>query len=165
MTDTPWQGDASSLVDAFRAGERSPVEETEATLAAIGNSKLNSFSFVDPERALEAAKSADVSLPFGGVPTGIKELEQVKGWPDTGASLAFANRVATVNSNSNKLLFNRGGVVPVGLTTASEFGGLNVSITKLNGVTHNPWRHGRTVGGSSGGAAASVASQFSMAAF
>ncbi|HBX10174.1 MAG TPA: amidase, partial [Candidatus Microthrix parvicella] len=157
MTDTPWQGDASSLVDAFRAGERSPVEETEATLAAIGNSKLNSFSFVDPERALEAAKSADVSLPFGGVPTGIKELEQVKGWPDTGASLAFANRVATVNSNSNKLLFNRGGVVPVGLTTASEFGGLNVSITKLNGVTHNPWRHGRTVGGSSGGAAASVA--------
>lgn len=107
--------------------------------------------------ALEAAKSADVSLPFGGVPTGIKELEQVKGWPDTGASLAFANRVATVNSNSNKLLFNRGGVVPVGLTTASEFGGLNVSITKLNGVTHNPWRHGRTVGGSSGGAAASVA--------
>lgn len=51
MTDTPWQGDASSLVDAFRAGERSPVEETEATLAAIGNSKLNSFSFVDPERA------------------------------------------------------------------------------------------------------------------
>jgi len=35
----------------------------------------------------------------------------------------------------------------VGLTTSSEFGGLNVSITKLNGVTHNPWRHGSTVGG------------------
>ena len=46
--------------------------------------------------------------------------------------------------------------MPVGLTTASEFGGLNVSVTKLNGVTHNPWRHGRTVGGSSGGSAAAV---------
>ena len=34
MTDLPWQQDASSLVDAFRAGERSPVEELEATLAA-----------------------------------------------------------------------------------------------------------------------------------
>ena len=34
-TDTPWQGDACSLVDAFRAGDRSPVEELEATLAAI----------------------------------------------------------------------------------------------------------------------------------
>ena len=47
--------------------------------------------------------------------------------------------------------------MPVGLTTASEFGGLNVSVTKLNGVTHNPWRHGRTVGGSSAGSAAAVA--------
>ena len=46
--------------------------------------------------------------------------------------------------------------MPVGQTTASEFGGLNVSITKINGVTHNPWRHGRTVGGSSGGSAAAV---------
>ena len=83
MTDTPWQGDACSLVDAFRAGERSPLEETEASLAAISESKLNSFSFVDPERARESAREADVSLPFGGVPTAIKELEQVKGWPDT----------------------------------------------------------------------------------
>jgi len=47
-------------------------------------------------------------------------------------------------------------VVPVGQTTASEFGGLNVSVTKINGVTHNPWRHGRTVGGSSSGSAAAV---------
>ena len=39
----------------------------------------------------------------------------------------------------------------------SEFGGLNVSVTKINGVTHNPWRHGRTVGGSSSGSAAAVA--------
>jgi aspartyl-tRNA(Asn)/glutamyl-tRNA(Gln) amidotransferase subunit A len=45
----------------------------------------------------------------------------------------------------------------VGQTTASEFGGLNVSVTKMNGVTHNPWRHGRTVGGSSSGSSAAVA--------
>ena len=57
MTDTPWQGDACSLVDAFRAGERSPVEELEATLAAIEASDLNCFSYVDPERAREAAAS------------------------------------------------------------------------------------------------------------
>ncbi|MCB1028066.1 MAG: amidase, partial [Microthrixaceae bacterium] len=156
MTDTPWQGDACSLVDAFRAGDRSPVEEMEATLGAIERSRLNSFSYLDPERALEGAKAADVALPFGGVPTGIKELEQVEGWPDTGASLVFANRIAERTSHFNRRLFDLGGVVPVGLTTASEFGGLNVSVTKLNGVTHNPWRHGRTVGGSSSGAAASV---------
>ena len=47
--------------------------------------------------------------------------------------------------------------MPVGQTTASEFGGLNVSVSRLHGVTHNPWRRGRTVGGSSGGSAAAVA--------
>ena len=36
---TPWTGDACSLVDAFRAGERSPVEELDATLAAIEASR------------------------------------------------------------------------------------------------------------------------------
>jgi aspartyl-tRNA(Asn)/glutamyl-tRNA(Gln) amidotransferase subunit A len=157
MTDTPWLDDACSLVDAFRAGERSPTEELEATLRAIEASDLNCFSFLDPERALATAASADLSKPFGGVPVGIKELEQVEGWPDTGASLLFRDRVAPVTSEATRRFIEDGGAVPVGLTTASEFGGLNVSITKLNGVTHNPWRHGRTAGGSSGGSAAAVA--------
>jgi len=43
MTDQPWEGDAASLVDALRAGERSPVEELDATLAAIEASDLNCF--------------------------------------------------------------------------------------------------------------------------
>lgn len=156
MTDGPWTGDACSLVDAFRAGERSPVEELQASLAAIAASDLNAFSHLDPERAEIAAAAADVSLPFGGVPTGIKELEQLEGWPDTEASLVYRDRVADHTSvHIGRLL--AGGAVPVGLTTASEFGGLNVSVTKLNGVTHNPWQHGRTVGGSSSGSAAAVA--------
>jgi Asp-tRNA(Asn)/Glu-tRNA(Gln) amidotransferase A subunit family amidase len=157
MTDTPWQRDACSLVDAFRAGERSPLEELDAVLAAIEASDLNCFSFLDPERARTAAAAADLSLPFGGVPTAIKELERVGGWPYTEASLVYRDRVAARSSHNMERLFGRGGVVPVGLTTASEFGGLNVSVTKLNGVTHNPWRHGRTVGGSSGGSASAVA--------
>lgn len=157
MADTPWQGDACSLVEAYRSGERTPLEELDATLAAIEASDLNCFSFVDPERAREAAKTADVSLPFGGVPAGVKELDHVTGWPDTGASLVFKDRIATETSTSVERFRDRGGAVLVGLTTASEFGGLNVSITKLNGVTHNPWKRGHTVGGSSGGSAAAVA--------
>ncbi|MGI8757006.1 MAG: amidase, partial [Acidimicrobiales bacterium] len=157
MTDLPWQQDACSLVDAFRAGERSPVEELDVAYAAIAASKLNCFAFLDPERARAEAETADLSLPFGGVPTGIKELEPVKGWPDTGGSLVFADRVADHTCEHAARLFERGGVVPVGLTTSSEFGGLNVSVTKLNGVAHNPWRHGRTAGGSSGGSSAAVA--------
>ena len=156
MADLPWHGDACSLVEAFRAGTHSPVDELEATLAAIDSSDINAFSHIDADGARAAAARADVSLPFGGVPTAIKELEPVAGWPWTEASLVFKDRRATHTSHNVQRLFERGGVVPVGKTTASEFGGLNVSVTKINGVTHNPWRHGRTVGGSSSGSAAAV---------
>lgn len=156
MTDTPWLEDACSLVDAFRAGERSPKEELQVTLDAIEASDLNCFSFLDPERALADAATADVTKPFGGVPVGIKELDSVEGWPATDASLVFKDRVATFTSEAVRRFIDDGGAVPVGLTNASEFGGLNVSVTKLNGVTHNPWRHGRTAGGSSGGSASAV---------
>lgn len=156
MPETPWLDDACSLVDAYRTGARSPVEETEACLAAIEASELNAFSHVDADRALEAAKNADVSLPFGGVPMGVKELDKVRGWPDTEASLVFADRLADHNGTMIDRLVGAGAAL-VGLCTASEFGGLNVSSTRLNGVTHNPWESGRTAGGSSGGSSAAVA--------
>jgi aspartyl-tRNA(Asn)/glutamyl-tRNA(Gln) amidotransferase subunit A len=157
VPDTPWQGDACSLVEAFRDKKIAPLEELEATLAAIKASDLNCFSYVDAERALEAAAAADITMPFGGVPTAIKELEPVAGWPYTEASLVYKGRSATFTSHHVERLFEKGGVVPVGQTTASEFGGLNVSVTKINGVTHNPWQRGRSAGGSSGGSAAAVA--------
>lgn len=156
MTDGPWLGDACSLVDAFRRGERSPLEETEACLAAIEASGLNCLSHLDPAAALDAARDADVNRPFGGVPLGIKELEQVAGWPYTEASLVFADRVGTTDTIQVRRL-KAAGAVPVGLCTASEFGGLNVGVTRLNGVTRNPWNPERTPGGSSGGSAAAVA--------
>lgn len=155
-TDT-WQGDACSLVEAFRAGERSPTEELHATLAAIEASDLNAFSFLDPERALAAAAAADLSLPFGGVPIGVKELDAVTGWPYTEACAVFRDRIAEHTSTNAGRIEADGGAVLVGLTTSSEFGGINCTRTVLNGVTHNPWQHGRTPGGSSGGTAAAVA--------
>ena len=156
MTVTPWQGDACSLVDAFRTGERNPKEELEGVLAAIDASALDAVSFLDAEGARAAAARADASLPFGGVPIGVKELEPVEGWPSTEASLVFADRVADQTTTMVRRL-EGAGVVKVAQTTASEFGGLNVSVSKLHGVTHNPWRHDRTAGGSSGGSAAAVA--------
>jgi Asp-tRNA(Asn)/Glu-tRNA(Gln) amidotransferase A subunit family amidase len=156
MRDMPWQGDACSLVDAFRAGERNPKEQLEAVLAAIERSSLGALCHLDPEGARAAAAEAEVSLPFGGVPIGVKELEPVEGWPQADASLVFADRVADHTTTMVRRL-EYAGVVKVGQTTASEFGGLNVSVTKLHGVTHNPWQTGRTAGGSSGGSAAAVA--------
>jgi Asp-tRNA(Asn)/Glu-tRNA(Gln) amidotransferase A subunit family amidase len=156
MTDTPWLGDACSLVDAFRAGERKPADELEAVLEAIEASDLNALTFVDAEAARGAAAEPDVTLPFGGVPIGVKELEPVEGWPATEASLVFADRVSAHSTTMVRRL-EAAGVVKAAQTAASEFGGLNVSISRLHGVTHNPWQRGRTAGGSSGGSAAAVA--------
>ncbi len=152
----PWSGDAVSLVDAYRAGDRTPLEELDATLAAIEASDLNAFSFLDPEPAREAAARADVSAPFGGVPLGVKELDSVAGWPATEASLTLKDRLASHDSTKVARL-RTAGAIPIGLTTSSEFGGINLTHTKLNGTTHNPWNRDHTPGGSSGGSAAAVA--------
>jgi Asp-tRNA(Asn)/Glu-tRNA(Gln) amidotransferase A subunit family amidase len=148
--------DACSLVDAFRAREISPLEALDACIDAIGASPLNAFSHTDFDRARDAAKTADVSLPFGGVPFGVKELEAVKDWPYTEASLIFKDRVAD-HDDTSAIRLRATGAVLAGQTTSSEFGGINCTSTALHGTTRNPWNQERTPGGSSGGTAAAVA--------
>jgi len=147
--------DACSLVDAFRAGTLSPTEALDASLAAIADSSLNAVSFVDEEQARKTAAAADVSRPFGGVPIGVKELDPVQGWPRTEASLVLKDRIADYDGTMTSRL-RQAGAVLVGQTTASEFGGINCTYTRLHGATSNPYDLERTPGGSSGGSAASV---------
>ena len=157
MSDHPWLGDACSLVDAFRAGELSPLEALDASLGAIERSQLNAFCHVDPERSRAWAQAADVSLPFGGVPIGVKEIDGgVAGWPDTHASLVFRDQLSTRDSTQVTRL-RAAGAVLAGLTNASEFGGINCTHTRLHGTTRNPWNPARTPGGSTGGGASGVA--------
>ena len=153
---TTWTGDACSLVDAYRRGERSPVDEVDATLAAIDASTLNAFTHVDRDAAREAAARADVSRPFGGVPVAVKELEPFAGWPAEEGSLAFKGETWSFSSTQVDRL-RAAGAVFVGQTTASEFGGLGIGVTKLHGVTRNPWDQTRSTGGSSAGSSAAVA--------
>lgn len=126
-------------------------------LGAIERSQLNTIAFLDADAARTSTATADTSKPFGGVPVGVKMLDHVKGWPSTEASLVFKDRIGTYTSTKLTRLVDDGGGVLVGQTTASEFGGLNVSTNRLTGTTHNPWQQGRTAGGSSGGSAAAVA--------
>lgn len=156
MTGTPWQGDVVGLVEAFRAGERSPTEELKATLAAVEASDLNAVCHVDPDAARRAAASADVSLPYGGVPLAVKELLAVGGWPAAEGSIPLKDEIFTHDDISVERLKGAGAVAAV-QTTSSEFGATNQTTTKLHGATRNPWNLERTPGGSSGGSAAGVA--------
>jgi aspartyl-tRNA(Asn)/glutamyl-tRNA(Gln) amidotransferase subunit A len=152
---TPWSGDACSLVDAFRAGELSPLEALDDCIEAIAKSPLNAFSFTDFDRAREAASRADVSRPFGGVPFGVKELEKVVGWPYSEASVVFKDRIAG-HDDTSVVRLRKTGAVLAAQTTAPEFGALNCTSSEVHGTTRNPWNQERTPGGSSGGTAAAV---------
>lgn len=156
MTAAVWTGDACGLVDAYRAKEVSPVEILDASIEAIESSQLNAVCHLDPEGARAAASSVDLDLPFAGVPFGVKELDKVAGWPWTHASLVFADQVADEDLTAVRRL-RASGAVLLAQTTASEFGGVNCTSTRLHGTTRNPWDLARTPGGSSGGSAAAVA--------
>lgn len=146
--------DAVGLVELYRKKAVSPSEILDAVSANISESKLNAFCYLD-EGAKEVAKTADVSLPFGGVPFGVKQLDPVLNWPNTGASLVFKDRISDHEATYVSRV-RQAGAVLVGQTTASEFGGINCTSTKINGVTRNPWNLERTPGGSSGGTASAV---------
>jgi aspartyl-tRNA(Asn)/glutamyl-tRNA(Gln) amidotransferase subunit A len=157
MSNDTWQGDAVGLVEEFRSGARSPVEELEAVYAAIDASELNAVCFSDRDAAHDAAANADVSKPFGGVPIGVKSLNEVEGWPNDHASVPFKDHRGSATTTNVRRIRDIGGAVLAAQTTSSEFGGVNLTRTVLHGATHNPWQQGRTPGGSSGGSAAAVA--------
>ena len=162
-----WEHDAWELADRVRAGELSARNLLELTLARIErlDPKLNAVCFLDPDRAWADAERVDERVaagddpgPFAGIPMGVKELAQVQGWPDTNASVPYAEAGAVAEFDCTEVARLRdAGAVLAGLTTAPEHGVVSYTASKLHGVTRNPWNLERTPGGSSGGSAASVA--------
>jgi amidase len=152
---------ASELASMVRAGELSARELVECSLERIEelNPRLNAFVQVDGERALAAAdevKPGD-ARPFAGVPIAIKNNRAVSGLRATIGCSLLADHVADHDANITRRLKDAGFVI-VGTTTLPEYGILPVSEARLFGPTRNPWDLERTPGGSSGGAAAAVAS-------
>ena len=137
----------------------------QATLARAErfDQKLNCFATYTPELALEAAKKAEQDLmtggaigPLHGLPISVKDLIAVKDLKLTFGSRANANNVAAVDAPSVERVRAAGACI-IGKTTTSEFGCKAVGDSPLTGLTRNPWDITKTPGGSSCGAAASVA--------
>ncbi|HEY5192358.1 MAG TPA: amidase [Solirubrobacteraceae bacterium] len=152
---------ATELAEMVRSGEVSSRELVESSLARIEqlNPQLNAFVEIDSERALAAAEEigANDPRPFAGVPIAIKNNRPVSGLKATIGCSLMADHVADYDHNVTRR-FREAGFVIVGTTTLPEYGILPVSEARLFGPTRNPWDLERTPGGSSGGAAAAVAS-------
>lgn len=155
---------ALELRDRYRRRDLSPVEVTEAVLRRIEslNPRLTAFITVTPELAIEQARSAERAYapggepgPLAGIPISIKDLTPTKGIRTTRGSLIDPDWVPTEDPPFVERVYGAGAVM-LGKTNTPEFGWKGDSGNRLVGSTHNPWQHGKTAGGSSGGAAAGV---------
>jgi amidase len=159
-TDLMFRG-AIELAAMVRSGEVSARELVETSLERIEelNPALNAFVDVDAERALAAADAVGPGdeRPFAGVPTAIKNNRAVSGLRLTYGCQLMEQNVADYDHNVTRRLKDAGFVI-VGTTTLPEYGILPTSEARIFGPTRNPWDLQRTPGGSSGGAAAAVAS-------
>jgi len=148
--------DALGLAAQIRAGDLSWREATEQAIERIEaeNPRLN-FQVTDCyERALATAPADG---PFSGVPILVKDLTETAGVRTTFSSRAFADYVPTADAAVVRRMKDAGFVV-LGKSNTPEFGSTCVTESVLNGACRNPWDTSRTPGGSSGGAAAAVAS-------
>ena len=165
MTDDPLWMSAIELRDAIAAKQLSAMEVCEAALARLEalEPQLNAFATLTPEVARNAAEQADLAIreglhapPLAGVPTSVKDLVAMADVPYMFGSRTMADNVAAVDAPSVERL-RRAGAVILGKTTTPEFGCKGSGVSPLTGVTRNPWDTTKTPGGSSAGAAASVA--------
>ena len=156
---------ATELARLYRRRELSPVEVVRDAFARMDETepRLNAFVHRDPDGALRAAAAAEARFlagedgpPMLGIPVSVKDLIDVAGMPCRYGSLALADHVPDADAPSVARLRAAGAVI-VGKTTTSEFGLRGFTASRVHGLTRNPWDTGRTPGGSSGGAAASVA--------
>ena len=149
--------------DLLRSGETSSVALTEACLGAIeGAGALNAFVHNTPDLALERAGAADARLAAGnapamcGLPIGIKDLTPVKGVLTTMGNRALRRNYPLANAPMVDRLIARGALI-MGKTNTPEMGAGGNTFNDVFGMTRNPWDTSRNAGGSSGGAAVSLA--------
>jgi aspartyl-tRNA(Asn)/glutamyl-tRNA(Gln) amidotransferase subunit A len=149
----------------------SSVELTQHYLKRIQeqNHEINAFITITDQLALEQARAADVLLAAGGanaltgVPIAQKDIFCTDGVLTTCGSKMLENFIAPYDATVIRK-FKEQGAVMLGKTNMDEFAMGSSNETSYFGSVKNPWNKQCVPGGSSGGAAASVAAGFAPAA-
>lgn len=163
----------TEMIHGLHRGDFSSRELTLAHLERVHRMEpdLHAFITLTPEAALAAAETADQRLLQGriagdpnlpdllGVPVVVKDVLCVSGIRATAGSRILETFVPPFTATAVKNLLDDG-IVVLGKTNTDEFAMGSSTENSAYGPTRNPWDHGRTPGGSSGGSAAAVAARF-----
>lgn len=164
MTELPYLS-ATDALHLFHTRELSPVELMTAVIeqAQAVEPTVNAFAEQLADEALAAAADAERRFrpggdarPLEGLPVAAKEEQPLRGHLLTDGTLLRDPRAATDTAIGLARIQAHGGIVHA-RTTTSEFCCMPLSHTRRWGVTRNPWNLDASVGGSSGGSAASLA--------
>ena len=156
----------TELANAIRAGRVSAREILSAHLAQIAshNPALNAVITLDAERASQRARDADDALargetwgPLHGVPFTLKDAHATAGVRTTTGFPPLADYVPKEDGTVAGRLKAAGGIL-IGKTNVPVMLSDFQTGNPIFGRTNNPWDTARTPGGSSGGAAAALAS-------
>ncbi|MBB5077156.1 amidase [Nonomuraea endophytica] len=153
---------ATEMSRLLRAREISAVELLQAHLDRIEqvNPRVNAIVTLAAEQAMVTARALDSVAPAGplhGLPVAHKDLVDTAGLRTTYGSPAFADHVP----EKDDLIVQRlkaAGAITIGKTNTPEYGTGSHTVNEVFGATRNPYDLSRSAGGSSGGAAAALAS-------
>jgi aspartyl-tRNA(Asn)/glutamyl-tRNA(Gln) amidotransferase subunit A len=156
---------ASELLRLQASGELTAVQIAEAALESIRLSQptINAYTHVAAEAAIACADDVDKRRaagkplgPLAGVPVAVKDVLCTRDMPTTCSSKMLQNFRPPYDATVVSKLREADAVI-VGKTNMDEFAMGASTENSAFGVTRNPWHHDYTPGGSSGGAAATVA--------
>lgn len=164
-TPAPWQMDATDLAARIARRElsaldaaRSCLERLDAVNPAINAmvGDLSAGALEEAERADRLAEAGNTLPPLHGVPVTTKINVDQAGVATTNGVAAFTGLIAETDSPP-VANWRKAGAVFIGRTNAPPFSVRWFTDNEPHGLTLNPWDPARNVGGSSGGAAAAVA--------
>ena len=156
---------AADLARSIAAREISAVEVMDAHLSRIDrvNPTVNAIVTLLPDQARRGAEAADAAIargdalgPLHGLPVAHKDLTWTKGIRTTFGCRAFEHFVP----DADALIVERlraAGAITIGKTNTPELGAGSQTFNAVFGATRNPYDTTKTCGGSSGGAAVSLA--------
>ena len=166
MKNTPTLATLAEDLALGRTSARKLVDECIARIADPSGEGIRTFIHVDREAAIEAAEAMDrlraakaAPSPYAGIPVSIKDLFDIKGQVTRAGSRALEDSAPAEADATAVARLRRAGFIVIGRTNMTEFAYSGIGINPHYGTPKSAWQRGvgHVPGGSSSGAAVSIA--------